>query len=928
MHRSRPLLTPTLALLACMAAAGSVAGAAEAKAIDVEIVSQPLAAALQELAKQSGVQIIFFSKIADGYSAPSVEGRVTLDAALHRLLSGTKLTYRRLNPTTIEIRRLPDLGDAHGAGAKLRVASGAPAATAMATGDMTASAGDPPPPTGPADPLQAGGGAPDLAGVAAGSAGAGGLQTVVVTGTRAGNRTVATSLAPIDVLTPTDLANTGAPDLAMALRTLLPSFNFPQPSVTDATDASQPAQLRGLSPDETLVLIDGKRQHSTAIVNVNGSLGRGSSPVDLNAIPIDAIDHIEVLRDGAAAQYGSDAIAGVINIILKHGAKGGSASVMGGRYSRGDGATWQAGADDGVALGSKGWLRVSADGTHQNPTDRAGPDTRYPADPTYRKVTFHYGLPALQSEQGSVNLQYDFTPDVQLYAFSLLNHRDVWAGGFFRSLSQFKTSTPAATAVYPDGYLPIEESTLRDDTEVAGLRGTAAGWRYDLSADTGGNQWRLNTANTFNYSLGAGSPTDFYVGTLKYRQTLVNADFKRGFQPGWLRNGLLVAWGLEYRHENFNIDAGDSASYAGSGAQVYPGYTPQDAGSHTRNSQAVYLDLESDLTDKLSTEVAVRHEHYGDFGSTTSEELSGRYAFTPVIAMRATASTGFRAPSLQQEYYSSTAINFINSVPYTIRTFPVTAGPAVALGAQPLKPELAHNYTVGLVLTPHDGLYTTLDAYQITIAHRIILSGNLIGTPVQNYLTSAGYPFVTGGRFFTNAVDTRTRGVDLVSSYSMPFEASSLAVTGGMNYNKTDILSIAPNPPQVGLAGLTLPIITRDEQGRIAEGTPRTKVFAAADWRISAWTVHGQITRYGEWTDRSLTTPANDQTYGAIVVLDANVGYQWRAWSFSLGADDLNDAYPDRVKPANSVGGILPYPQTSPIGFSGAYYYGTAAYRW
>jgi iron complex outermembrane receptor protein len=764
----------------------------------------------------------------------------------------------------------------------------------------------------------------DPAGTAAPSA----LQTVVVTGTRASDRTVATSLAPIDVITPKDITDTGAPNLATALRTLLPSFNFPQPSVTDATDASQPAQLRGLSPDETLVLIDGKRQHSTAIVNVNGSLGRGSSPVDLNAIPIDAIDHIEVLRDGAAAQYGSDAIAGVINIILKHGPKGGSASVTGGRYSRGDGATWQIGANDGLALGSKGWLRVSVDGTHQNPTNRAGPDKRYPADPTYGQVTFHYGLPALQQEGGAVNLQYDFTPHVQLYAFSLLNHRNVWAGGFFRSLSQYETSTPAAAATYPDGYLPIEESTLHDDTEVVGLRGTAIDWHYDVSVDTGGNQWRLNTANTFNYSLGASSPTDFYVGELKYRQTAVNADFKRGFQPGWLRHSLLVAWGLEYRHEGFTIDAGDPASYAGAGAQVYPGYTPGDAGSHSRDNQAVYLDLESNLTRKLTAEVAVRHEHYSDFGGTTSEELSGRYAFDPVVAVRATASTGFRAPSLQQEYYSSTALNFISGVPYTIRTFPVTDPAARALGAEPLQPELSHNYTVGLVLTPHDGLYTTIDAYQITIAHRIILSGNLIGSAVQSYLTSAGIPFVDGGRFFNNGVDTRTRGVDLVSSYSMALRDSSLALTGGVNYNKTEILSIAPNPPQVGLAGLTLPIITRDEQGRITVGTPRTKIFAAANWSAGGWTVNGQITRYGQWTDLSLSTPANDQTYGAIVELDASLGYQWRRWSFSVGGDDLNDAYPDRVKPANSVGGILAYPETSPIGFSGAYYYGTAAYRW
>ncbi|OZB70578.1 MAG: ligand-gated channel, partial [Lysobacterales bacterium 13-68-4] len=272
------------------------------------------------------------------------------------------------------------------------------------------------------------------------------LQTVVVTGTRSFDRTESTSLAPIDVLTPQDLQNTGAPNLASALRTLLPSFNFPQPSVTDATDATQPAQLRGLSPDQTLVLINGKRQHPTAIVNVNGSLGRGSSPVDINAIPVNAIDHVEVLRDGAAAQYGSDAIAGVINIILKGGADHGSVSLTGGRYDTGDGKTWQGGADGGFKLGDKGWIHLSANATHQDPTNRAGPDMRYPADPTYNTVTFHYGLPQTRSKQAAINAQYDLTPAAQLYAFTLFNKRNVSAGGFFRSLSTYENSYPGALA--------------------------------------------------------------------------------------------------------------------------------------------------------------------------------------------------------------------------------------------------------------------------------------------------------------------------------------------------------------------------------------------------------------------------------------------------------------------------------------------------
>lgn len=759
------------------------------------------------------------------------------------------------------------------------------------------------------------------------------LQTVVVTGTRSFDRTESTSLAPIDVLTPKDLVGTGASNLASALRTLLPSFNFPQPSVTDATDAIQPAQLRGLSPDHTLVLINGKRQHSTAIVNVNGSLGRGSSPVDINAIPINAIDHVEVLRDGAAAQYGSDAIAGVINIILKGGAEHGSASLTRGQYDGGDGDTWQGGADGGFKLGQKGWVHLSANVTHQDPTNRAGPDQRYPADPTYNTTTFHYGLPLTRSKQAAVNLQYDFTPNAQLYAFTLFNKRNVSAGGFFRSLSQYAGNGSGADSVYPSGYLPIENSAIRDDSEVLGLRGKVADWNYDISANTGGNHWKLNTADTYNYSLGSDSPTGFYIGTLTNRQDVFNSDFSRDFDVGGLQNPLTVAWGLEYRHEKFTIKNGDAASYYGAGAQVFPGYQPGDAGTNSRNSHAVYLDLESDLTYKFSAGLAARYEHYSDFGSTTSVKGSGRYAFNDTVALRGTVSTGFRAPSLQQEYYSSTAINFVNEgngnlVPYTIRTFPVSDPAAQALGAQPLKPEKSHNYSIGLVLTPVSGLYTTLDLYQIDIDNRIILSGNLVGTAVQNYLTSVGIPFVSGGRFFTNAVDTRTRGADLVSTYPIELQASSLKLTGGVNYNKTTIRSIAANPPQLGLAGLTLPIIDRSEQGRITKGTPRTKAFVATDWNVDNWTFHGQLTRYGEWTTYA-TTPSGDQTYGASFLLDLSAAYNWNDWTFTVGGNNVTNKYPDKSQPRDSAFNIiLPYPSSSPYGFSGAYYYATVAYHW
>ena len=756
------------------------------------------------------------------------------------------------------------------------------------------------------------------------------LQETVVTGTRMLDRTAADSLAPIDVLSPIDLQTTGATDLSSALRMLLPSFNFPQPSVTDATDATMPAQLRGLAPDHTLVLINGKRQHTTSVVNVNGSIGRGSSPVDINAIPINAIDHIEVLRDGAAAQYGSDAIAGVINIILKSGAEGGSAILGGGQYDRGDGRTWNAGADAGLAIGAEGWLHASVNATRQQPTSRAGRDVRFPDDPSYDTVTFKYGLPESKAQQAAVNLQYSFSPQAELYGFALVNHRSVRAGGFFRSLSTYAGTYPGAEATYPDGYLPIENSDIHDDSEVLGLRGTVGDWHYDVSYNGGGNHWKLHTSDTWNYSLDPGSPTGFYIGTLSNRQDMIDADFSRTFAAGNVP--LTLAFGLEHRREEFRIKEGDGASYVGTGAQVYPGYQPGDAGKYSRHNNAAYLDLEGDFSDRFSAGLAVRHERYSDFGNTTSWKGSARYAFTNALALRGTASTGFRAPSLGQGYYSSTAINFVNDgsgtlVPYTIRTFPVTDPAAVALGAQPLRPEKSRNYSLGLVLTPDSGFYATLDLYQIDIDHRIILSGNLVGTPVEDYLTSVGIPFVSGGRFFTNAVDTRTRGADLVASWPFDVGAGSMKFTAGLNWNKTTLERIAPNPPQLGLAGLTLPIIDRAEIGRITVGTPRTKAFVADDWNVGNWTVHSQLTRYGEWTVYG-GAPSTDQTFDPRYLLDLSASYHFDNWRVTLGGNNITNTYPERNSAANNFSGILPYPLTSPFGFSGAYYYASIGLDW
>ena len=760
------------------------------------------------------------------------------------------------------------------------------------------------------------------------------METVVVTGVRGQPRTEADSMSPVDVLTPDNLKSTGASSLAVALRTLLPSLNFPQPSLADGTDGEQPAQLRGLSPDETLVLINGKRLHTTAMVNGNGTLGRGSSPVDLNAIPMSAIDHIEVLRDGAAAQYGSDAIAGVINIILKSGAGQGSVGVSDGSY-KGQGKTYKLGANGGIRLGDKGWVNLSAGIIHQDPTNHAGPEIRYPGDPAYGEDVWHYGLPLVKTKQAALNAAYNLTANAQLYAFATFNKRNVTSNGFYRAYSQYdggphsSRTAPGAMEQYPNGFLPQEHYRTLDDQEALGVRGVLADWNYDLSFNTGGNNWKFHTSNTWNYSLDPNSPTSFYIGTVLNRDNILNADFHRVFDVAGLAGGVSVAWGLEYRHQKYQIKPGEPASYFGSGGQVYTGYSPQNAGTYTRHNTAEYVDVESDLTDKFTAGLAIRHENYSDFGGTFSSKISARYAFNETVALRATASTGFRAPSLQQEHYSNTVTLFTgsSSIPVNSGIFPVSNPIAVALGAQPLKAEKSHSFSMGLVLTPANGLYVTLDAYQIRIKHRIILSGVLSDSTgvLSAYMTSVGLPQVGGVAFFNNAVDTRTTGADLVATYPINLSGSTLKLTAGMNYNKNKIESIAPNPPQVGLLGLTLPIVDSAEQRRLTVAVPKTKAFVGADWLMGNWGVHAQATRYGSFVSNRYIL----QTFSAKTLLDLSADYSIDNWKFTLGGSNVTNVYPDKFQPPTATYNIiLPYPGTSPFGFNGAYYYGSLTYSW
>ena len=762
------------------------------------------------------------------------------------------------------------------------------------------------------------------------------LDTLIVTGTRVADRTVAESQSPIDIITPETLEATGTTELATALARALPSLNFPRPAMADGTSGVRPAQLRGLSPDQVLILVNGKRRHISAMVNVNGTIGRGSSAVDLNTIPVAAIERVEVLRDGASAQYGSDAIGGVVNIVLKGSGDGGSLALGGGQYSEGDGKQWQLSGDAGLTLsGGGGTVHVAAQTGHQDMTNRSGayqgtaPNTGN--FPGVGETAFKLGDPDVDQSALSINADLKVGDNTSLYLTAMGSNRDITSFAFYRSKNHSGQGALLAQ-VYPDGYVPEINQDARDRSVVLGLKGVSAGgWNWDVSYNFGENRLGFRTQNTINYALGVNSPRSFYDGALDYKQQVVNADISKPIDIG-LAYPATLSFGAEYRNESWEQSAGEPDSYFGSGAQGFGGFTPRNAGSYERHNYAVYAGLEGDFTDKFSAGVAGRYEDYSDFGNQFSGKLSARYAFTEAAALRATVATGFRAPSLSQQHYQAVTTNIISGTAYETGTFPAAGAAAQALGAEPLKAETSLSYSLGLVLQPAERVYVTVDAYQIQIDDRIVLSSNLNianNAAAQAVLANLGITNVTSARYFNNAIDTRTRGIDVVGTWNVPLQASTLNLTASYNYNKTDVTRIAPNPAALDALGANLERMGRDERGRIEEGFPRDKFALGAGWNLQHWDFNAGATRYGTFTGRHATNPAQDQTYGAKWTLDLSANFRPDDhWIVTLGADNALDEYPEQNTYANSTFGLIPYSLYSPFGFNGRYVYGRVSYKW
>ncbi|MES2263542.1 MAG: TonB-dependent receptor [Pseudomonadota bacterium] len=747
-------------------------------------------------------------------------------------------------------------------------------------------------------------------------------QTVVVLGSRSTAKTALDTSSPVGLISLKDMQNAGPLELGKLLQTLDPSFNFSSTFISDGTDIIRPATLRSLGPDQLLVLVNGKRRHQQALVNVQQTIGRGSAGTDINAIPLSAIHHIEVLRDGAAAQYGSDAIAGVINIVLKSNVNETALSGTLGTTKVGDGDLYSGSVNRGWALGQDGgFINLTVEGRKRGETNRAGLDSlRTPAGSP--RVTQRIGDSDARDAYLWWNAGLPIDKDSEFYAFGGLSKRSGDSAGFFRSAGDDR-NVPAIKE-YANGFLPNIRTTVKDISFAFGYRRDLANdWKADISINHGASELDFHEKNTVNVSywyeplpgangdpkkIYAQSPTEADTGKLKFNQTTFNADVKGPIKLGGAE--VFLATGFEYRQDNYQIIAGDPVSYqygrtnnpaiviknqgggiAASGTQGFPGYTPSTAIDEGRHNIALFLDAEHRPIKELLLAGAVRYEKYSDFGSTVTGKFSARWDPSKQFGLRGSVSSGFRAPGVQQEFYSSVSTN-LNTAGVLTETLTARQGSAVtnAFGIAPLKEETSRNASIGMVLRPAKNMSLTADLYQIKIKDRIVFSSE-IGPeaggkgPIANVLNPLG---VGQAQFFTNAIDTKTRGLDIVAEHTTKMPSATLVMSGQLGFNKTEVTKrhsssgILTGEELFNQAQVTL----------IEHGQPRKHHVVAADLTTGPWNVNARANYYGSVQGEGFSPL---QTWSAKWLLDLTGRYSFsKKTSVSVGVNNVFDTYPSK----------------------------------
>lgn len=766
------------------------------------------------------------------------------------------------------------------------------------------------------------------------------LETIVVTATRTRAASTLETTAPVDVVDATQIASAGAfgGELAQTLQVLVPSFNLSRQSNSGSGDLVRPAQLRGMSPDQVLVLVNGKRRHTTSVTGIDLKIGRGTAPVDFNSIPANAIKRIEVLRDGAGALYGSDAIAGVINVIIDDRPEGAEVDVTYGSHytdfdpigeTLEDGGTTTVQAAFGMGLGEDGFLRAGVEYRDRDGTNRAGFDqVPFFEDPANVPLVggqrnFKPGDAATEDLSLWLNAQTalgGFTA----YGFAIYSTRDAEGTGFFR----YPVSSANILSVYPLGYRPITTGDNEDRSLTLGLRGDAGAWTWDASLSYGLNQFEQGVKRSLNPSLGPTSPTSFRSGETENELLSLNVDFGRELDLG---RPARLALGAELRNEAFQSKAGEPASYeAGPFADVYAigaqaggGLKPEEERDLDRDVASAYAELSVDVTDRLVVDVAGRAEDYDDIDSVVTGKLAARWEFTPGYALRGSVSNSVRAPSLVQLGYGTSSTSFgAGGRLTTVNTLPVDDEVARLLGARDLEEETATNLSLGLTARVTDSLQVTLDAFRIDVDDCITLSERIDcvpGSVPPGAAAACAARDITAANFFTNAVNTRTEGFELVATYSVPLGRGTFDLSAAYAQADTEIRSVNdPAVPGVILVGV-------EETNTIEDAAPDEKGIVSARWADERLSLLGRVNYYGE-TTRVFNFGGGfepSQTYGAKVQVDVELGYKALSQvELFLGASNLLDEYPDESNDLIFYFGNLPYDVLSPIGFNGRFVYG------
>lgn len=805
------------------------------------------------------------------------------------------------------------------------------------------------------------------------------IEKVIVTGSRTKGTTVEESSAPIDYIFGDELVNQGDGDLTNLLRNTVPSFSANPHPISDASSLVHPAHLRGLPPDSTLVLVNGKRRHRSSVINFLGQgIADGAQGPDISVIPAIALERVEVLRDGAAAQYGSDAIAGVINFQLKDAEEGGSFAVKYGSYYEGDGQSVQYSGNFGLPILSSGFANFSfefrqAEATERN-VQRADAAALIEAGNTdVADPAQIWGSPEIKEDTKLfLNMGYEVGSDTEVYAFGNYAQREAEGGFYFRnpqsregvyvvdsedgpllvgdaqpgnattcptvgigdaaSLSSVEDNSTeigqecfAFTEMFPGGFTPRFGGHVWDYAGVAGVRGTAGEFNYDLSGRLGTNTIGFYMKNTVNASLGPNSPTEFEPGGYSQKEKQVNLDMSIPVEIG-LSSPLNVAFGLEQREEAFEILAGNLESYEAGiyatqgfaiGSNGFPGISPDIEGRFTRDNIAAYLDLEASVTDKMNLGLATRVEDYEDFGTTTNSKVSMRYAFTDVVAVRSTVSTGFRAPTPGQANITNITTVMEGGKLINRGTIPPTNPLALLKGGEALQPETSVNFSIGSVFT-FGSLFSSIDYFNIAVKDRIsqTASQELTAEEAADLESQgvAGASNIDSFRFYTNDFDTQTQGVDVVLSYPVVMFGGNSSFSFAANWTDTQVISYDEE------------ILDETRIRQLEDSLPAFRSNLGVIHYNGNWQGLARVNYYDGFYEAHLDAGDLPIEAGGEVTVDVDVAYKTPVgFSVAVGAQNLFNQFPDE-NPYATVAGAK-YPETSPLGFNGGYYYTRLSYN-